>query len=181
MSRVPQEWGKNPSFFFGNRESFKDMATDDVFPRWLRVTFAAYAHFGANGHATFRQKRLAWLLGEKVGEVMIPTSRQRVREAIDGAVDRGLLMPESKALCLVLPSAVVAFGVGKEGAACPRHPARRNGQTVSPTSETTRFQPVVSTPKERQNRVVSGSAPLFSLTTPTGDDRDSADPDERTA
>lgn len=162
-SRVPESWGKPPNFFFGNRESFKDMALDDAFPRWLRVTFAAYGHFGRNGHAVFRQKRLAWILGDPDSGVMIPTSRQRVREAIDGAIERRLLEPESKALCLVLPATVVAFGVGKEAEPCPRHPRQRNDETVSPDLETTRFQPVVSTPKERRNRVVSGSGPLFSL------------------
>lgn len=163
-SRVPAEWnGENgPNFFLGNRESFKDMATDSVFPRWLRVTFAAYAEVGRNGHATFRPKRLAWILGEHDGPISTPTTRQRVREAIDRAIDHRLLEPESKALCLVVPPMVVAFGKG-EVMPCPRHPEKRNARTVSPDTETTRFQPVVSSTDERQDRVVSGSGSLFSL------------------
>lgn len=164
-SRVPESWGKPPNFFFGNRESFKGMALDDAFPRWLRVTFSAYWHFGANGHAVFRQKALTWILGDPDADgVMIPVPRQRVREAIDDAIDRRLLEPESKALCLVVPPAVVAFGVGKE-MPCPRHPAKRNEGSVSFDLETTRIEQVVSTPHERRNRVVSGSGPLFSLPT----------------
>ena len=164
VSKVPAEFGKRPDFAFANREAFKDMAADDAFPRWLRVTFAAYGEVAANGHANFRQQRLAWILGDVENGVVMPTSRQLVREAIDGAIDRGLLLQGSRALCLIVPRHVVGYGIGK-ALPCKRHPEQRNGQTVSSAHQTTRFQPVVSTTKERQNRVVSGSRPLFSLPT----------------
>lgn len=164
-TRVPDAWGKPPDFFFGNREAFKEMAADDVFPRWLRVTYAAYSHVGANGHAVFRQQVLAHMLGEMVDGLHLPAPRQRVREAIDGAVERGLLAPGSKALCLIVPRFAIAYGIGNETAPCRRHPRKRNAKTVSPDIETTRFRQVVSPQKERQNRVVSGSSPLFSLST----------------
>lgn len=169
-SRVPESWGKTPNFAFINREAFKEMAADDVFPRWLRVTFAGYAHVASNGHALFRQKRLAQILGDQINGVWIPTSRQRVREAIDGAIERKLLMPESRALCLVLPAEVIAYGVGKPES-CPRHEPQKERQKRVVSGQNDRDSSFLSDPKERQNRVVSGSAPLFSLPTPTPDDR----------
>lgn len=165
MSRptsVPTEWGAS-EWVMGNRDTFKEWAASAAFPRWLRVTFAAYSNLEANGHARFRQSELAGLLGDNVDGVWIPTVRQRVREAIDGAIDRGLLLPGSKALCLIVPRSAVAFGKGNADKSCPRH--KRNAETVSPGVETTRFQPVVSPPNERRKRVVSGSGPLFSLPT----------------
>jgi hypothetical protein len=176
-SRVPAEWGKPANFFFGNRDMFKDMAADDAFPRWLRVTFAAYAHIEANGHAVFRQKRLAFLLGEAVDGVHMPAPRQRVTEAITGAVERGLLLPESKALCLVVPRAAVAYGVGDTTQRCPRHPMKSNGETVSPGLKTTRFQSGVSIQKERHNRVVSRSGPSPLSSSPGAS---APDPDTKT-
>lgn len=173
MSRVPPSWGRG-SWFMGNQEVFKTYAGDNVFPRWLRVTYAAYSHVAANGHATFRHKDLAVILGEKdTNGLWIPTERQRVREAIDGAIDRGLLLDGSKALCLIVPPKAVAFGVGNNKAPCRRHPAEveRNAETVSFGVETTGFNRVVPPQKERQNRVVSRSALslLSSNPTPAGE------------
>lgn len=164
MSRVPQEWNGDP-WFMGRKEAFRDWAASDVFPRWLRVTWAAYAEVEANGHAVFRQQELAAILGEEIDHVWVPAKRQRVREAIDGAIERQLLLPGSKALCLVVPRSAIAYGAGNPDAPCRRHPrAKRNGGTVSPDHQTTRFQPVVSPAKERSSRVVSGSGPLSSPT-----------------
>lgn len=148
----------------GNQETFKDLATSGALPRWLRVTYAAYGHLGGNGHATFRPTELAALLGDHTNGVSIPTERQRVREAIVGAIDRGLLEDFSKALCLIVPRAAMVYGVGSSDLPCRRHPQwRRNEKTVSSTSGTTRFKQVVSSPKERGKRVVPGSAPLSLL------------------
>lgn len=166
MSRVPQEWNRDP-WFMGRQETFKDYATSDVFPRWLRVVWAAYSQLAANGHAQFRQQELAGILGEEINGIWLPAKRQRVREAIDGAIDRHLLLDESKALCLVVPRAAIAFGAGKADAPCRRHPQpKRNARTVSPGVETTRFQPVVSSQKERSERVVSGGGLYLSRTQP---------------
>lgn len=165
MSKVPQEWNRDP-WVMGNQETFKEYAASDALPRWLRVTYAAYGHVGANGHAMFRQTELAVLLGELLDGTHVPTERQRVREAIDGAVDRGLLLQGSKALCLIVPRAAIAFGAGDPDARCRRHRrSQRNEETVSPGIETTRFKQVVSPSKERGNRVVSRSAPLSLLVT----------------
>jgi hypothetical protein len=167
----PKEWGAD-SFIMARRDTLKEWAASDVFPRWLRVTWAAYARLEGNGHAPFRQQELAGILGDEINGVWIPARRQRVREAIDGAIERHLLLTGSKALCLVVPRSAVVFGVGNPDAPCRRHPAKRNAESVSPDLETTRFQPVVSPPKERSNRVVSGSRPLISLPTPTTKDRE---------
>lgn len=154
-SRVPQEWGRDP-WVMGNQEAFKDLATSDALPRWLRATYAAYGHLGGNGHATFRRSELAALLGDHTQGVSVPTERQRVREAIDGAIDRGLLEKGSKALCLIVPRAAIAYGAGNPGTPCRRHPkTRRNDETVPDGVETTRSLQVVRTQKERGNRVVS--------------------------
>lgn len=165
-SRVPQEWGREP-WFMGNQETFREYAASDALPRWLRVTYAAYGHLGANGHATFRQTELAILLGDHGNGVIVPAERQRVREAIDGAIERRLLEPGSKALCLVVPRVAIVYAVGNADAPCKRHPRDgRNDKTVSFGVETTGFNRVVSPQKERQNRVVSGSRPLSLLETP---------------
>ena len=88
------------------------------------------------------------------------------KDNIDRAIERGLLEPGSKALCLVVPRSVIAFGQGDKDAPCRRHPIyKRNAENVSPGVETTRFSQVVSPPKERRNRVVSGVAPLSLLVT----------------
>lgn len=163
MSSVPQEWGRDP-WFMGRKEAFREYAASPALPRWLRVTNAAYSQVGGNGHAVFRQLELAEILGEVVDGVWQPTKRQRVREAIDGAIERGLLLEGSKALCLVVPRNAIAFGAGDPSTPCKRHPrAKRNAKTVSPGFETTRFQPVLSPLKERGNRVVSRSGPLSLL------------------
>jgi hypothetical protein len=164
----------------GNKDAFREWAASNVFPRFLRVTFAAYANLEANGHARFRRSELAGLLGEKVDGVWIPTARQRVREAIDNAIDRDLLMPGSKALCLIVPRMVVAFGKGNPDKPCPRHPTKRNARSVSVDLETTRFQPVVSPPDERQSRVVSRARSLVSLP-PAAERQESPSPDHTTA
>jgi hypothetical protein len=174
VSRVPQEWNGDP-WFMGRKEAFKDWATSDVFPRWLRVTWAAYAQIGANGHAEFRQLELAGVLGEEVDGIWIPAKRQRVREAIDGAIERHLLLPGSKALCLVVPRSAIAFGAGDLEAPCRRHPrSKRNARTVSPEDETTRFQPVVSS--KRNDKTVSFQAqPSSSSLHPVRQDRNTTD------
>lgn len=170
-SRVPQEWGRDP-WVMGNQETFKDLATSDALPRWLRATYAAYGHLGGNGHATFRPSELAALLGDHTKGVSVPTERQRVREAIDGAIDRGLLEEGSKALCLIVPRAAIAYGAGNPNAPCKRHPEwKRNDKTVSSRVETTRFTQVVSPPKERQKRVVSRGALYLSSTQPKSHER----------
>lgn len=166
MSRVPQEWSREP-WFMGNQETFKEYAASDAFPRWLRVVFAAYSQLARNGHASFRQQELAEILGEAVDGIWVPAKRQRVREAIEVAIERNLLDEGSKALCLVVPRRAVAMGAGNADAPCKRHPeTQRNARTVSPRVERTRFQPVVSPPKERPKRVVSSGSPLSLLVTP---------------
>lgn len=127
MSRVPAEWG-GASWFMGNQDQFKDHAASDVFPLWLRVTFAAYSQVTANGHAEFRQQELAEMLGRLEDGIWIPAKRQRVREAVDGAIRRGLLLAGSKALCLVVPRTAIAFGAGDPGVPCRRHPAPQRGR-----------------------------------------------------
>lgn len=156
-SKVPPTWGSPPNFVFGNRETFKDYAASDALPRWLRVVYGAYGNMQANGHANFAPGDLAGLLSETVDGVRVPAARQRVHEAIHQAKVRGLLMPESKARCLVVPPEAVAYGKGNVTAACPLH--KRNEESVSSASKTTRYLQVISTPDERQNRVVSRSAP----------------------
>lgn len=164
MSRVPQEWNGDP-WFMGRKDMFREWATSHVFPRWLRVTWAAYAQLGANGHAEFRQQELAGILGEDVDHIWTPAKRQRVREAIDGAIERELLLPGSKALCLIVPRSAVAFGAGDPDAPCRRHPDQRNGRTVSPAHQTTRFQPVVS-PQRNGESVSFHAQPSLSSTNP---------------
>lgn len=168
-SSVPEEWGTS-DWFMGNQDTFKDWAASETFPRWLRVTFAAYAKVEANGHASFRQGELAVLLGDMLPSgLRVPTVRQRVREAIDNAVGRGLLDPGSKALCLIVPPTAVAFGKGR-AEKCKRHrPRRMNAESVSSDHQTTRFQQVVSVEKNAETVSFPAQPSLSSPNTATPD------------
>ncbi|UDY22397.1 hypothetical protein [Nocardioides sp. Kera G14] len=168
MSGFPARPFDGDDFGFFNRAAFKDWSTKDTFPRWLRVTFSAYATHQANGHATYGQGELAAVLGDEVDGVWLPAARQRVREAIDLAIGKGTLMPDSKALCLIVPPAAVAYRMGNPHAPCRRHAARKERQNRVVRGQKERFDPVVSPTKERSDRVVSRSGPsLLLLTQPT--------------
>lgn len=106
------------------QEAWTTDALNPKFPGALRVAFAAYGRHAANGHAYFRPSELAKMLVRQIdGEYVVP-DRSTVWRYIRQAVDCGLLAPESKALCLVVPNHRVQGGRGAFDAPCKRHPKR---------------------------------------------------------
>lgn len=76
------------------------LATDVRHELKYRVHYIALARANAIGHAEFSSGELQQLLRNKGGE---PTRDTTVSGAIRAARDLGLLHPDSKARCLVLP------------------------------------------------------------------------------
>lgn len=107
---------------------YRDDAANPRYPLPIRVAFLAYGNHRANGHARFKQGEIATALGRhdydpKTGELIrfVPLDRRSVYRAIQQAVDYGLLAPESRVLCLVVPGHRITGGVGDEDAPCDRH------------------------------------------------------------
>jgi hypothetical protein len=119
-SKVPAEWG-NDSWIMLNQRWAVEMASNDEVALWLRVVHAAYGRLSANGHATFKQRELQGILGHRAEGVWHPADRRSVTRAISIAVEKGLLLAESRALCLVAPPQAVAMGAGNADAPCKRH------------------------------------------------------------
>lgn len=89
-------------------------------PRWVRIVLLANSRVQPNGHAPFAKGELAELL-QRDGET---PNRRVLYNAIQRAVDLGLLQPGSIARCLI-PVGVQRSRGGNFGD-CPRkHPAPR--------------------------------------------------------
>lgn len=118
---IPEAWGKD-SFVFIRQPMYADYAASDAFPGWLRVTFAAYSRMTPNRHAVFGQGELKHLLGRETKGIWLPADRRSAYKAVQTAIDKRLLLPESKLLCLVVPHDRLAGGIGNVDAPCKRHP-----------------------------------------------------------
>lgn len=92
------------------------------FPDYLRVVFVAYARHRANGHALLDRSELATFLVRKDGTL---PERRVLWDAVQKAIALGYLMPESRALCLVVSSDHTQGGKGKLDEPCPRDHTRR--------------------------------------------------------
>lgn len=103
---------------------WRDDAANPRFPMPLRVAFLAYSQHRANGHAKFRQREVARVLGRTIDGDFVEADRRTVSRAIRQAVDYGLLAEGSKALCLIVPGHRVQGGQGEADDECPRHPDR---------------------------------------------------------
>jgi hypothetical protein len=83
----------------------------------LRIVFVAYGRHKANGHARLGQGELAHYLVRKDGTL---PDRRTLWHALKKAVELGFLLPESRALCLVVSSEHVQGGTGNPDAPCNR-------------------------------------------------------------
>lgn len=77
MTRIPSEWLETsepgePIFTMHNIQAYKEMAQEPHFDYFLRLWFFAVANMEANGHATFKQGRVAQALGKCVDGVWVP-------------------------------------------------------------------------------------------------------------
>ncbi|WP_155726844.1 hypothetical protein [Mycobacterium avium] len=98
------------------QQFFREQAYDRDRPLWDRLAFLAWASARRNGHANFRVRELADTFG--VGP-------NRISEAIATAKGKGLIGPESKPTCLVVPARIAEGGDGNEYEICGVHDARR--------------------------------------------------------
>ncbi len=122
-SKVPEAWGRD-TWTMHRQPAYKELATSEEFPPYLRATFFAYATVKPSGHARLDQGVLAHALGSERGSIWRPADPRSVTKAVRRAVEKGLLDPTSKALCLVVPHSMVAGGKGDPLAPCDRHPKR---------------------------------------------------------
>jgi hypothetical protein len=114
------------------QSAYLEDAANPKYPNAIRVAFLAYGTHKANGHARFKQREVAAVLGavDKVG-TFEPASKYVVDRAIKTAIAYGLLAPESKALCLVVPGHRIRGHQGDPETPCSRHrkPARKASST----------------------------------------------------
>lgn len=100
-----------------------DFCGNPNFPDYLRIVFVSYARHASNGHARLGQGELARYLVRKDGTL---PDRRNIRHSIDKAIDLGYLLPESRALCLVVSSSHVQGGIDDKKRRCNRdHTMRR--------------------------------------------------------
>lgn len=117
MVRQEEVWARH------YQEPWKEDAANPRYPLALRVAFLAFGMHRANGHARFRQREIANVLGRFDDQgTWHPADRRTVNRAIKTAIDYGLLADGSKALCLIVPRHRVSGGLGNENARCDRHP-----------------------------------------------------------
>lgn len=128
VSRRPDEpegyWTKH------YQSAYLDDAGNPNYPNAIRVAFLAYGTHKANGHARFRQREIANVLGamDESG-TFVPASKYTVGRAITTAVEWGLLAEGSKALCLIVPGHRIRGHHGDADAPCDRHrPVARQRQ-----------------------------------------------------
>lgn len=84
-------------------------------PSWVRVFHAALSRAHEDGHAPFATGELAEMLDVRA---------DKIRPAVERAVEEGLLSPTSTDRCLALPAALHRSGSGKRGQARCGHERR---------------------------------------------------------
>jgi hypothetical protein len=127
-----------------SQDHWLDRAGDHRFPDFLRIVFVAYGRHRANGHAKLDRGDLAYYLVREDGSL---PDRRTVYKGIRRAVDLGLILDISNALCLVVSSHDVQGGKGNPETRCRRDHTRRQKRTT--TSE------VVTQPRTTTSQVVT--------------------------
>jgi hypothetical protein len=103
-------------------EAYLEDAANPAYPNAIRVAYLAYGKHKANGHARFKQREIANVLGAFATDgTFEPASKYVVDRAIKTAISYGLLAPESKALCLIVPGHRIRGYHGDAEAPCDRH------------------------------------------------------------
>ncbi len=115
-SKIPKEWGKplhgKSLFTMHSVREYERMSNEPYFPAYLRLWFFAVANVKPNGHLPLKRGSLLWALGEDVDGVRQPVDSKTVQNAIALAKEKGLLDPESGALCLRPARSIVVQGDG---------------------------------------------------------------------
>lgn len=106
------------------QSAYLEDAANPRYPNAIRVAFLAYGTHKANGHARFRQREVANVLGETIDGTFEPASKYAVDRAIKTAISYGLLAEGSKALCLIVPGHRIRGHHGDADAPCDRHSPR---------------------------------------------------------
>lgn len=99
------------------QDHWLEHAGNPNFHDYLRIVFVAYGRHAANGHAKLDRGELAHYLVRKDGTL---PDRRTIHRALTKAVDLGFLLPQSRALCLVVSSEHVQGGMGNPDQRCPR-------------------------------------------------------------
>ncbi len=123
------------------QDHWLEFAGNPNFPDYLRIVFVAYGRHAANGHARLSQGELARFLVRKDGTL---PDRRNLWHALNKAIDLEYLLPESRALCLVVSSHQVQGGIGDPDRRCDR----------DHTVRSRRSQPKDVTDVRRSNRNV---------------------------
>lgn len=103
------------------QSAYLEDAANPAYPNAIRVAFLAYGEHKANGHARFKQREIANVLGEMDDGTFVPASKYVVDRAIKTAISYGLLSPGSRALCLIVPGHRIRGHHGEADATCDRH------------------------------------------------------------
>src|SRR4051794_36660974 len=97
------------------QDHWLEFAGNPNFPDYLRIVFVAYGRHAANGHARLGQGELARFLVRKDGTL---PDRRTLWHAVNRAIALEYLLPESRALCLVVGSHHVQGGRGDPDRRC---------------------------------------------------------------
>lgn len=148
------------------QDHWLDRAGDHRYPDYLRVTFVAYGRHTANGHAKLARGDLAYYLVREDGSL---PDRRTIYRSIRRAVDLGLILDISTALCLVVSSHDVQGGRGSVDARCRRDHTRRANRTTTAdvvTRPGTTTSPVVTQRRTTTADVVTPARALSLSTNP---------------
>ena len=163
------------------QDHWLDRAGDHRYPDYLRVTFVAYGRHTANGHAKLDRGDLAYYLVREDGSL---PDRRTIYRSIRRAVDLGLILDISTALCLVVSSHDVQGGRGSVDARCRRDHTRRANRTTTAdvvTRRGTTTSPVVTQGRTTTADVVTPAQALSLSTTPATSHRAVPDSDTTAA
>lgn len=104
------------------QDAYLEDAANPNYPKVIRLMFLAYGTHKANGHARFKQREIANVLGHVDSDgIFWPADRRTVNRVINQAVSWGLLAEGSKALCLIVPGHRIRGHRGEPDAPCDRH------------------------------------------------------------
>lgn len=104
------------------QDHWLDFAGNPNFPDHLRIVFVAYGRHRANGHAKLDQGELARFLVRRDGTL---PDRRTLWHALNKAIGHEFLLPDSRALCLVVSSDHAQGGRGNPDEKCQRNHTRR--------------------------------------------------------
>lgn len=142
-----------------SQDHWLDRAGDHRFPDFLRIVFVAYGRHTANGHAKLDRGALAYYLVREDGSL---PDRRTIYRGIRRAVDLGLILDISTALCLVVSSHNIQGGLGNPDARCRRDHTQR--QKATTTGDVVTRPPTTTSAVVTQGRTTTGDVVTPRLT-----------------